>query len=39
MEKDEEGKREGKEGGGEMTGWDEDELVGSQRMINGREKR
>lgn len=25
--------------GEEMAGWDEDELVGSQRMINGREER
>jgi hypothetical protein len=36
------GKRKGREWarkGDEMEGWDEDELVGSLRMINGHEKR
>jgi hypothetical protein len=40
MRKGREGRgRERARKGEEMAGWDEDELVGSLRMINGREKR
>jgi hypothetical protein len=39
MGKDVGGKRERARKGEEMAGWEEDELVGSMRKINGREKR